>query len=181
MPPIVACELAGRDARDRDTGRTYEIGVEARRTLRPMEDGWDDERVEDLFTRVRAFQAAMEAVTIGEMEFSLESTPDAPNVHAGEAPRPGDWHPFYEPHRGWLTNWLDTVTSWQVRIPIPPPMRGLFEPSANPMDLLTKIVVLSRRRAYGMPYPGGPAVCTYWTAVDEHGRWIASSTVTPLR
>lgn len=146
-----------------------------------MEDDWDDERAEDVLARARAFIAAMTVAQIREMEFSLESTPDAPNEHAGEAPSPGHWHPYYEPHRQWLTNWLDHESSWQVRIPVPPSQRGLFEPTSNPMDLISKIVVLARRRAYGMPYPGGPATCTYWTAVDEYGRWIASRTVTPLR
>lgn len=145
-----------------------------------MED-WDDERVEYVLARLRALQAAHEAATISEMEVALEVTPDAPSEQAGEAPRPGDWHPFYEGQRQWLTNWLDHETSWSVRIPVPPSRRGLFEPAANPMDLLSKIVVLTRRRAYGMPYPGGPATCTYWTAVDDYGRWIASRAVTPLR
>ena len=142
---------------------------------------WDDEELTRVFTQLRAVTDAYEAVAVGGMEIALEATPTAPSVNNDRPPMPGDWHPYYEPHRQWLTHWLDNETTFDTRLPIPPPMRSIFDPGPDPIELrIPRVNVLRRRRAVGRAYVGGPVVCTYWTAVDDHGRWIASRKVTTL-
>jgi hypothetical protein len=138
----------------------------------------DDERLDRVFTQLRALQAAHEAVVIGGMEVALDSTPAAPSAKENRAPAPGDWHPYYETHRAWLLNWLDHESGQRLVIPVPRTFRLVFTDEPIGLPEPVKTTNLTRQRAWGLaPYVGEPFIYMWPCASDERGRWIAGSVV----
>lgn len=142
---------------------------------------WDDELLDHVFAQLRALANAHEAVAFGAMEVTLEATSDAPSAEANRPPMPGDWHPYYEQHRRWLTHWLNNETSATVLIAITRPSRFTWpgEPLGPPSLGPSRRTQLRRQRAWGLaPYVGDPFVYVWWTASDDRGRWIAGDATT---
>lgn len=142
-----------------------------------MSDGWDDD-LERALAQIHAIADAEETTWLAEMAIGLEAVPEAPSAESNRPPAPGEFHPYYEPRRQWLTHWLDNETTWHVRMPVPPVLRLVYEPVYNPWDM-GKENVLQRRHTWGVaPYVGDPFVYAWWCASDDYGRWIAGSATT---
>lgn len=144
-----------------------------------MSDSWEED-LDRVFVQLRAVASAEETVHLAEMAIGLEAVPAAPSVEANRPPAPGEFHPYYEDHRQGLTNWLDDdVSRHSMLMPVAPVFRLIAEPIATPMVWEPKTTRLQRQRAWGIaPYVGDPFVYTWWSASDEHGRWIAGSATT---
>lgn len=96
-----------------------------------------------------------------------------------DVPTPGEWHPWYEKHKGdnLLLNWLESDVFTPFYLPVHPVVRWI-DPEPDLEFKLPLVLVLNKRRAYSGPKElahrrMNPGI-NWYVATDQYGRSICS-------
>lgn len=96
-----------------------------------------------------------------------------------EPPPPGECHPAYLDHHGWLRDWLNGAPGYptnHVKVPVPPRLSAasILDPYSSPFESPVRVRTLIKEKAGGpAPYVGDPFIYVWFVATDELGRTVA--------
>lgn len=98
-------------------------------------------------------------------------------IEVSTVPAPLEWHPAYR-DRTWLIDWLERRGEYadrqHMRILFTRPLRVCDLELTEPEELEATVMVLTRRRCFGLaPWVGDPFHYEWWVGEDNVGRCIA--------
>lgn len=139
----------------------------------------DEEVVEEVVALAAKLRRFYEGQVITELEASVAAMPPWQNQ-----PRPLEFHPYYEPYRKLILAWLDDgrFDRNALFVPVAGGVGGVL---AEGVTLRTtvlrcrqKVAALRADTGRALPAPRTDAEGFYWwwSARDDHGRYVAGRT-----